>query len=358
MVNISDILESNHSLRYGGSGLTAVVVGGTSGIGLSFLHNLAANTDAPTIYILGRSQTTLSSIIDDLRSRNPSGSYHPIETGDLTLIKSVDAAVEQLKPLLTSSPLGAKIDLLYLSPGYISLNSHRIPTPEGIDALTAIRYYSRMRFLHLLLPNLLLAPSPRVLTVLAGGHEGAIPDKTDLSLLQPKNYGINNAANLSATYTTLFLEHVHSTLPDASTRRRLSLIHLFPGLTSGTSLFSNPIFTTSSSPILSFLLTNLLLPILRPFLFTPVDQVGARALYAITNGKFRSVPDLSATDSKSNATLISTGSNGVVGSGVYTVNDKTEAVVNEKVLAPLRAEGWAERVYEHTLAEWEKALPA
>jgi hypothetical protein len=50
------------------------------------------------------------------------------------------------------------------------------------------------------------------------------------------------------------------------------------------------------------------------------------------------------------------GSDGKKGSGAYTVNEKCEAVVNSKVLQPYREDGLDGKVWEYTMAEYERIL--
>ena len=46
-----------------------------------------------------------------------------------------------------------------------------LESSEGIDVGLALRYYSRLRFVHNLLPLLDASATPRVIAILAGGKE-------------------------------------------------------------------------------------------------------------------------------------------------------------------------------------------
>src|ERR1700721_2032313 len=74
-------------------------------------------------------------------------------------------------------------------------------TSEGLDTLMALRYYSRMRLLHNFLPLLLRSPSPRVVSILAAGHEGKLYP-SDLSLRS--HYGLSTTFSTAPFSQTLF----------------------------------------------------------------------------------------------------------------------------------------------------------
>lgn len=197
-----------------------------------------------------------------------------------------------------------------------------------------------MRFLTNLLPLLLKSPSPRVLTVLGGGMEGPI-FADDLPLASPKHYTVANAANVAATYTTSFLEALHARNP------KISFVHLFPGLTK-TKLWNN---SDHFAAWQRFLINWIVFPLISPFLFSTAQVSGQRALFAATNGRFRALkPGMDPQ-----GTLMAEGSDGKKGSGVYTVNQSTEGVHADKVLAPLRQQGMVERIWDFTWEEFRRA---
>jgi len=59
MVSLAEIRAHNATIKNLGSGLVAVFVGGTSGIGLSTAREFARNTAAPHIYLIGRNESQI-----------------------------------------------------------------------------------------------------------------------------------------------------------------------------------------------------------------------------------------------------------------------------------------------------------
>ena len=330
MVSYADVLNNNDSLKAAGSGVTAVFVGATQGIGLGALKALTKHTDTPTIFIVGRSAATLTTIIDDLKTLNPTANLYPIQADDLTLVANATKACDQI----TSHPSApSKIDILALSPGYLTLSA-RNPSPEGLDKLTAIRYYARMRFVEALLPLLRAAPSPRVISVLAGGQEGTLwPD----DLLLEKHYSVVNAAGASASMTTLFMESLAAQPANA----KIVFVHLFPGLVRDTNLFA----TEHWGALMQIFIGWIVMPLIGPFCYTSAE-VGERVVFAATSGRFRKLP---VDGPSGEGSLVSKGSNGKVGSGVYLVQADSSTVEAPKVLREMREQGVGGKVYEHTL---------
>jgi NADP-dependent 3-hydroxy acid dehydrogenase YdfG len=114
MVNINDVRVSNASFKESKHSLVAVFVGATSGIGLSTLKEFARNAYKPTVYILGRSRSAAGPLLNDLTTLNPQATFCFIET-EISLIKNVDKACEAI------AAKEDRVDLLFMSPGYISL---------------------------------------------------------------------------------------------------------------------------------------------------------------------------------------------------------------------------------------------
>jgi NADP-dependent 3-hydroxy acid dehydrogenase YdfG len=116
MVNIKDVRASNATLKVAkeSSGLVAVFVGATSGIGMGTLKQFAKYATAPKAYILGRSKKAATSLLNEIKSSNPQGTFKFIET-EVSLIKNIDLACDEIKSKET------KVDILFLSPGYLTL---------------------------------------------------------------------------------------------------------------------------------------------------------------------------------------------------------------------------------------------
>ncbi len=325
MVSYSDVLANNSSLK-SSSGLTAVFVGATAGIGLGALRALAKHAESPTVFIVGRSESNLTDIINGLKTVNSKGTYHPIQADDLTLLANVNKACEAIK---SHSP--SKIDILCLSPGYLTFAS-RNPSSEGLDKITSIRYYARMLFLTNLLPLLRAAPSPRVISVLAGGSEGQLWSD-DFTL--EKHYSIGNAAGASASMTTFFMEE----LAKQPENEKMVFVHLFPGLVTDTGISQTEHF----GAVTKFLFGWILLPLMKPFGYTS-QEVGERVLFAATSENFKRTED----------SAVSKSSNGQLGSGVYLVQADSSTTEAPKAFKEMRELGMGRKLHDHTMEQFEK----
>ncbi|KAK0714747.1 hypothetical protein B0H67DRAFT_553403 [Lasiosphaeris hirsuta] len=314
--------------------LTAVVAGGTHGIGHAFLTSLATLTPSPKIYILGRTDEALASLVSTLQSLNPTGTYIPILAPDLTLVTTAHAAARSI--LAAEGPSG-KVDILFLSPGYLSFRG-RDASPEGLDRLMAIRLYSRMQLIIDLIPLLQRSPLARVVTVLAAGKEGPVFPE-DLETTDPKHAGPSAAAGVATTYTTLFLEQLAQWYPG------ISFVHTFPGIVK-TNLFNNP---EHFGPVFRFVVNRVVAPVVAGLLAIPAEEVGARHVWYATSPTF--VP-AEKKDSKEAAV----GSNGKKGSGVYTVNEKSETIQSDKVLRPYRESGIDQKIWDHVQTELKRII--
>jgi NADP-dependent 3-hydroxy acid dehydrogenase YdfG len=115
MVALKDISLSNEAFRSSKRHITALFVGGTSGVGKGTLIQLARHALAPTIYMVGRSKESAQPLLNELNSFNSEATYIFIET-EVSLIKNVDVVCEQVKAQ------EKKLDLLFMSAGYPSLD--------------------------------------------------------------------------------------------------------------------------------------------------------------------------------------------------------------------------------------------
>lgn len=94
----------------------ALEVGGTSGIGETTAREFVRNTVEPHVYLVGRNEAQASRILEELKKINPGGKNTFIKS-DVSLLKNVDAACEEI------NAKEEKVNLLFLSPGYLSLES-------------------------------------------------------------------------------------------------------------------------------------------------------------------------------------------------------------------------------------------
>ncbi|KAF7555936.1 hypothetical protein G7Z17_g1814 [Cylindrodendrum hubeiense] len=325
MVAISIIKDSNTKVLPSAlpSGLVAVFLGGTSGIGQATLKQfvVATKDKSPRVYIVGRSSKAAYPLLAELRQSNPSASIEFIEQ-DVSLVRSVDAAVSQIRQH------ESKVDLLFMSVGFVTFQG-RIDTIEGLEPSMTTRYYSRARAIQLLLPLLNQSQNPHVINVLAAGLEAPLVED-DLDLVKPGNFSMDSSSKQAATMLTLVLERWAALNPN------ISFVHQFPGLV------ATPLLTRGSSGISGFLMRWIVSPILNTFFATSAEDAGAKSLFHATNARY-TVP---ATADR--AVPIPEGLERAERSpgGVFLVSDKSEYAENEKVLVDQRR--LTEKVWEHT----------
>nr|POE63172.1 oxidoreductase andh [Quercus suber] len=219
--------------------LTAVFTGGTSGIGeytLGAFAKYAAAGAGATIYLVGRKKASADRITA-AHAALSNVRIHFVQVEDLCLLRDVDRCCEELARLLREQASTPRIDLLVMSHADFWLGKRR-ETPEGLDKLASHLYYSRIRFVHQLLPFLdaTILPSARVISVYAGGLEDHKKDfyPEDLSLRDPKKFGFSSARNHVVHMTTMAFETIAQRHP------QIGLVHIYPGLVLTPAFKNNP----------------------------------------------------------------------------------------------------------------------
>ncbi|OJJ38697.1 hypothetical protein ASPWEDRAFT_75347, partial [Aspergillus wentii DTO 134E9] len=326
MVSLETVRESNLALKDYGPDLVAVFVGGTSGIGESTARAFVQHTLSPRVYLVGRNEAQASKIIDELRQVNSSGEVSFIKC-DATRLRAVDEACKAIQEK------EEKVNLLVLSSGILT-NKGPDETDEGLDKKFSLHYYSRMRFLANLLPQLTKAGTEKpkesnssirpslssVVSVLeAGGEAHLIED--DLSL--KTNYSLRNCKNHAITMTSLSMQKLAELHPHTS------FVHTYPGLVRTNLLRECGMITKTALSGLMFLL--------KPW-EVPVVETGERHLYAATSLQYPSSCD---------------GSGAAKWSGAYLLNWDGSARGNMSVLNELNKKGAGDLVWKHTLGVFE-----
>lgn len=329
-VPYTDILLNNTSLAQAGSGVVAVFVGATAGIGLGALRSLTKHTTSPTIYIVGRSRTGLEALIVGLKKLNDGATFIPVTAADLTLVSDAEKAAAEI------AQAASRVDLLIMSPGYIDF-SHNV-SPEGLDRLTALRYYSRMRFLVTLAPLLRESPSPRVVSVLASGMEGRLFGD---DLLLEKNFSAMNAATAATTMTTLFLEE----FARLESNERVVCCHVYPGWVGDTGMRVGDGFPGWLRVVLDWIVA----PVMRWVGYTS-EEAGERVIFAATSGRFRRLKEGLSGE----GTLVQKAVDGRLGGGVYLVQGDSSVKTQNDTLRQLREDGMGRKVYDHTLEQFDR----
>ncbi|BCR98071.1 uncharacterized protein AKAW2_31390A [Aspergillus luchuensis] len=328
MVAISEVRGQLPNIKNLGSGLVAVFVGGTSGIGLSTAREFTRYATAPHIYLIGRNEAQASEIISELRAVNQSATVDFIKS-DISLLKNVDTTCREI------AQKESQVNLLFLSAGILTTQG-RNETPEGLDRKLSLHYYARMRFADNLLPLLNQAASSdrlaRVVSVFSPGNEGKlIEDDLDLR----SNYSLSNAAAHGCTMTSLYMAQLAAAHPN------ISWVHSRPGAV-------NTNVTREFNPLVRGLTNALfvLTPLLSSIGLISVKESGERHAYAAMSPLF--APRVKGVDT--------VGADGVKGSGAYRVDyDSSIVKAKSELVKGYLSSGVGKKVWEHTRDMYAKA---
>jgi predicted deacylase len=88
----------------------------------------------------------------------------------------------------------------------------------------------------------------------------------------------------------------------------------------------------------------------------PIEECGERQLYLATSARFPPLKSSTAAVTLEDGIEVALGTNGEVGSGVYSVEWDCEVASAEvrELLAGLREKGMVEQAWEHTQKEFER----
>lgn len=210
-----------------------------------------------------------------------------------------------------------------------------------------LHYYSRMRFVVNLMPELAKAapsqlkdnsdnhpPSPaaglsRVVSVLAARNEGRLI-LDDLPL--KNHYSLRNCANHAVTMNSLVMEELAANHPQTS------FIHANPGI-----IKTN--IMREFGPVMQWAVSALMV-LARPWVI-PLEESGERHLYIAANPRF--APRASTPQSSALSSV-----NSIEGHGAYLLDWDQSPCGNQKVLQPYRATETGKLILQHTLDLFEK----
>lgn len=202
--------------------------------------------------------------------------------------------------------------------------------------------HSRIRFILNLLPLLQNAKSlRRVVSVGAATFEGVI----DTNNIPGEGLPLKNWRNQIASIETLLLEEAARRAPD------VSFIHTVPGVVKG-GIMRDAEGGFGLTAMIA--LSNLLMP----FIHTPPEECGERHVFVATSAMFApghgDAVDAGAPLDGTRA--VARGSNGQVGSGIYSVNNKGESASPkvEELLAEFRENGTADKVWDYVAEDLKK----
>ncbi|KAL2851499.1 hypothetical protein BJY01DRAFT_209121 [Aspergillus pseudoustus] len=326
--SLQDVRNWNAALKEKRPKMVALFVGGTSGIGEHAAKRLASAIKLPTIYIIGRSQTARNAVIEDLDRINANGSYM-FKHCDISDLGSVDTLCKEI------AAQEAAVDLLFLTAGALGFGKQ--DTKAGIDLNHMLRYYSRMRFVHNLIPLLENSEDARVVSVFGAGKEGPIEeDNLDLK----KKFSFSASNSYPATMTSVLFEVLAAKHPT------ISFIHEFPGFVA-TPLLKHALGSVTGSIMSLFM---------KPMMMTGSES-GEWSVFLSTSSSF---PSKGRSASKENfsrkESRIARSSTGRVGDGVYLLNYNGKDVTKQSLMEQLRVAGFPLIVEKHTLETYRVIL--
>ncbi|KAL7619523.1 hypothetical protein AAE478_010063 [Parahypoxylon ruwenzoriense] len=328
MVSLDAIQASNGRIAAElPTGLVAVFVGATSGIGETSLKQFVKHAKQPRIYFVGRSDEAADRIKAELKTLNSDGEYNFLKC-DVSLLQNVDQACREIKTKVQT------INLLFISTGTLATGTK---TQEGLHVFTALVYYSRIRFVVNLLPLLKDATSlRRVVTVFAGTKEGPLfPNDWE-----GYNLGFAVGRGHFASMLTLAFEALAPETPE------VSFVHVYPG-------FVKTGISRGSKGI-AMAITKALFKVIGPFVYIPLVEVGERQVFCSTSARFPTTGRIADGVPLTKELEEATSTDGKTGGGVYSIDYEAEPC-DKKVLgtlAGLRKDGLVDELWKHTQDEF------
>jgi NAD(P)-dependent dehydrogenase (short-subunit alcohol dehydrogenase family) len=151
-------------------GRLALITGGNAGIGLETAYALAGAGAA--VILAGRNADALDRAAGSVRTRTPGASVETVVL-DLADLASVRAAADTVRAT------GRPLDLLVNNAGVMAVPERRT-TKDGFELTFGTNHYGHFALTGCLLPALLAAPRPRVITVSAMASRWKSAELVDL----------------------------------------------------------------------------------------------------------------------------------------------------------------------------------
>jgi NAD(P)-dependent dehydrogenase (short-subunit alcohol dehydrogenase family) len=174
-------------------GRTAIITGGTGGLGLETARVLAAH--GATVVIAGRDPAKLAAAADQVSGARPGGSVQTVQI-DLASLESVRKAAAELAARYPS------LDLL-INNGGLMMPPYGL-TKDGYELQFGTNHLGHFALTGLLMGPLLATPGSRVVTVSSNAHRGGRMNFEDLNSSRHYRkmtaYGQSKLANLMFTY--------------------------------------------------------------------------------------------------------------------------------------------------------------
>jgi len=217
-------------------------------------------------------------------------------------------------------------------------------TDEGLHYPAALAVHARNRFISNLMPLINNATAlRRVVSVFIATLEGEI----QMDDFQGWHMKLMANRDHAASITTLSLESHHKENPN------VSFVHNFPGVV------KSGITRGTSGAVLTAL--KALARVFGSLFYMPADEAGDRHVFLATSARYSAgSSDLAAGVPLSvvDGLPLARGTDGKLGSGVYSINASGESAGSkvEEALVSLRSRGMVEKVMETINADIEEAL--
>jgi len=204
-------------------------------------------------------------------------------------------------------------------------------TQEGLDKKLSLHYYSRMRFIANLIPQLAAGSErlSRVVSVLGAGGESPLILE-DLPL--ERNYSMRNCANHAITMTSLAMEVLARAHPSTS------FIHTYPGVVNTNLTRDMGTVTHMGAKALLSLACRWIVPF---------QESGQRHLYISTSKEYLPLSALPIPSPKHDGVDLGT-------AAAYLLDHRGFPRQNLKLLQEYHATGTSKKVWKHTVDMFAK----
>ncbi|KAH7312931.1 hypothetical protein BKA65DRAFT_516944 [Rhexocercosporidium sp. MPI-PUGE-AT-0058] len=303
------------------------------------LRELGPGLVALFVYLVGRSETAADRIIKECEGLNKSGKVEFIKA-DVSELAEVDRACKVIQQKEKS------VNLIFQTQGNSNMRG-RDENPEGLDRKQTLNFWSRMRFISNLLPQLRSASThppnfARSISLLGTGNSYGTIDLKDIEL--KKSFSAYKNAAHTIIMNDFMVEQYGAREPG------ITFIHTEPSIVN--TGFSREL------PLWARVGTKMLTPLLYPF-FVSADETGQRQLFHATSGMYPPAKPATSAAFASGVPLptgssIMTGANGQVGSGGYLVSWKGERAKKAK-LSGMNHEEVSRTIWEKTAEVFKSA---
>jgi len=210
---------------------------------------------------------------------------------------------------------------------------------EGLHTVVSSNFYSRNRFIVNLLPLIQQAKGlRRVITIFAGTHEGPIYEND----FQARKVPMMKARGHFVSMITLFMEALAKKAPN------VTFIHGYPGAVDG-GMLRDP-------QGISMYVMKIAWKLISPFITISNLECGERHVFLATSSKYPAKEGGDSGVPLDDGITIARGTNGEVGSGVYSVDQfgENSGPKVAAILTKFREEGMLEKVWSHTEEEFKR----